>query len=526
MRHNQLAKRVPSTQDRKHRHHCRKTQLGATSAMVAACAFVLVLVIVAVIQVSMKLSSSQMVRNSVDAGVLNIATHVPDLKSGAGGAVFGDCNDITGAVGLTNINRVWGKALLINANAEEMANSGQAGNSAGSASQAMSGAEDLTNNLKEKLTDKESMDKLFAVQDEKKAIAVVKKGSGSEDSEQANFNTAYLHRGDESNISIDPAQFPPGTGDKLSPVSKGSSQWLGGYKNLQVNGKQFMFVPFRLGEMPHLVSPEEFKSNQEKPEGAIASLPPNSYYGSGTLSGTGGQASANAIANPQHTYQLAIPHAYVVIKLEKNQANWTINGTQIATSTYEFAHEQQWQIKDHSVGCLSKLNGYASLGNEYNQKDLLSVLTALPGDHEPAFVKLLQRLKEIDAGMTMTGMKALLSAQQVVPNEYEYVLYPTYKTADNTQPTIKLSPQSQVSEPWYKAASPDGTEKTIVAEQQTQDNPNTNWAQIIGIWMLTSHHVTENGNVMWTPGTGLNQCLGTLRLQRTADVTFGGHCPP
>ncbi len=525
MRQSQLARYVLSTQTHSARTHRRRPQLGAVSGMVAVCAFILVLVIVAVVQMSMKMSSSQMVRNSVDAGVLNIATHVPDLKSGTGGANFSDCNDKTGGIGLTNINRVWGKVLLINANAQEMAATGQAGLSSGSASTAMSGAEDLTTGLQSKLTDKDSMDKLFAVQDDKKRIVATKKGSGGGDSDESQFNTAYLHRGDESNISIDPSQFPGSTGDNLKPVNKGSGQWLSGYQNLTVNGKQFMFVPFRLGEMPHLVSPEEFQSNQQKPEGAIASLPPNSYHGTGTLAGTGGQAAASAIANPQHTYRLAIPYAYVVIRLEKNKASWKLNGQEIATSTYEFAPEQQWEIKNKSVGCQSTLNGYASLGNEYKQTDLLSVLTALPGKHEPAFKKILQRLKEIDPGMTSKSMKALLSGQQVVANEYEYVIYPTYKTADKIDPSLKISPQSQVSESWYKAAKPDGTEKTIVTEPQTQDKPNTDWAQIIGTWMMTSHIVKEDGDLMWTPGTGLNQCLGTLRLQRKVDITFAGHCP-
>lgn len=525
MHQNKFASTSPLSRDWSRIHHGRRSPVGATSAMVAGCAFVLVLVIMAVIQVSMKLSSSQMVRNSVDAGVLNIATHVPDLKTGTGAPFFSDCNDITGAVGLTNINRVWGKAMLINANAQDMASSGQAGSSAASAGQAFDGAEGLTDKLQKDLTDKEAMDQLFKVQQDKKPVTVIKKASGGGDSEDSKFNTAYLHRGDESNISIDPSQFPGDTGDNLEPITKASALWLGGYKDLKVNGKQFMFVPFRLGEMPHLVSPEEFQGNQQIPEGAMSALPPNAFHGSGTLEGTGGTAAANAIANPQHTYQLAIPHAYVLIKLEKNQVNWTVNGTEVTTSTYEFAPEQQWKIQNHAVGCMSKLNGYASLGNEYTHTDLLSILTALPGNHEPAFAKMLQRIKEIDPGMTLAAMKSLLKAQQVIPDEYDYVLYPTYKTADNTQPTIKFAPLSQVSESWFKIAKPDGTEKTVVTEKETQDDPNTNWGQVLGTWVLTSHQVDENGSVMWTPGTGLNQCLGTLRLQRIVDVKFGGHCP-
>jgi hypothetical protein len=332
----------------------------------------------------------------------------------------------------------------------------------------------------------------------------------------------YVHRGEESNIAFDHTQFPTGLDINLNPVEKGNSKFLGGYKTVQINGKTFMFVPFRQGEIPHLISAEEFQFNREPPSGAIAAIPANAFRSAGKVGD--GIAAASAVANPQKSYKLAIPFAYVTIKLEKNQANWKVNGSKIKSSTYEFMPEQQWEIKSHDVGC-GMLNGYASLGNEYTRPSLYDVINALPGNHAAAFEKMLQRTREIDSDMTLEKLNALLMQTNVQPNVYEYVIYPTYKTRDHVEPEMKVAARTEVTEPWFRWAPPEGTESLIVREIAKQDEPNHNWGQVIGSWRLQEHHVDETGQLMWTPGTGLYQCLGMLRIQRTADITFRGRCP-
>jgi Flp pilus assembly protein TadG len=508
----------------------QRKRRGATTALVAVCAIILVAIVVGAIQLSMLLNSSQSIRNSVEAGALNIATHAPDLKTrpeAGNEQQFSDCVDSSGQVGMTNINRVWGKALLENLNAKEMLNNGQAGNSQGNAMNAYAGATALNDRLNGLLTNTGTLNGLFSALAPQSSNTSstgnsnpngLNNGSGS-GSAPPEFKTAFVHRGEESNLSFDQSQIPPGAQVDLAAVEKGGS-FLPGYHAIEVNGKQFVFVSFRNGEMPHLLSQEEFLANSSPLNGASI---PNAFFASGNIKDSPTRASADAVANPQKKYKMAIPHGYVTIHLDKNKANWLVNSNKVAQSTYEYKAETQWEVKSYKVGCKSSLNGYASLGNEYTGT-LFNAITALPGNHQPVFQKIAQRVSEIDSSFSAKGLESLLRKQQVIPGTYDYVIYPVYKTADATDPSLKIAPLDQVHESWFKQEVADGTEKTI-ATDHAKDDPNKSWGQVIGVWRLTKHEVDVNGKLNWTPGTGVKQCLGTLTVARTATINFEGNCP-
>lgn len=506
----------------------RRSKSGAATGLVVALAFVLIIVIVAAIKLSMTLSSSQAVRNSVDAAALNIATHVPDMKSPPGSEMYKDCVDITGKIGLTNINRVWGKALLISANAAEMQNSGQAGSAEGGASKAMDAAKDVNGKLHDVVS---NADGLGAYVDPGKSGATEKpaaasKTGGSDQSQAPQFDSAYVHKGDESNISINPAQLPDGIKLDVEPVDTGDGKYLAGYKPIKINGKDFMFVPFRRHEMPHLISREEFLANKSIPAQAPSGLAPNAFFAAGKLGGGSTVASASAVANPQHTYELAIPCAYVWIKLEPTKTTWLVNNKEVNTSTYEFQPTEQWKVESYKVGC-DYINGYATLGKEFGSSSpsLYKVITAFGGTYDPIFQKMKQRLSEVDPGFSKDQLLSLLKSQPVTPGVYDYVIYPKYATLDHTHPSITIAAKNDVTEPWFVAAPPEGTESTLT-EDYGKDEPNSNRAQIVGIWILGEHHVEVRGKLKWTPGTGAAQNLGMLKVERQAKVTFEGTCPP
>ncbi|MBZ0184778.1 MAG: hypothetical protein K8F91_00900, partial [Candidatus Obscuribacterales bacterium] len=96
-----------------------RSKKGASIALVVVCVFLCVLLICFCFNFGMIMGGSQQVRNAVDAAVLNVAKRVVESKVVVNSA-FEDCADTSGQVGISNIARVWGKAMLINANAQEM----------------------------------------------------------------------------------------------------------------------------------------------------------------------------------------------------------------------------------------------------------------------------------------------------------------------------------------------------------------------------------------------------------------------
>ncbi len=101
----------------------QRNQSGASLVLVAISAGFLILLLFIVFQFLTLNSGSREVRNAVDAAALNVSKQVGTLKVPVG-AQFSDVADKGGLVGMSNINRVWGKAYLINANAEAIQKEG------------------------------------------------------------------------------------------------------------------------------------------------------------------------------------------------------------------------------------------------------------------------------------------------------------------------------------------------------------------------------------------------------------------
>src|SRR5580704_4574027 len=85
---------------------------GATMGLVVACVLLIILAIVGAFQLSVYLSGSQEMKNSVDAGALNVAKRSVQIKVPVQPG-FEDVADSMQMYSLANINRVWGKAYLI-----------------------------------------------------------------------------------------------------------------------------------------------------------------------------------------------------------------------------------------------------------------------------------------------------------------------------------------------------------------------------------------------------------------------------
>jgi hypothetical protein len=499
-----------------------RTTRGASVILVALCALGLIIIVFAAFQLSLIMGGSREVRNAVDASILNVGKRVVGLKVPSG--IFKDCADSMGTVGMSNISRVWGKAYLINANAEGMRNDGlSTGQASDAADQVYSAAQTVNANLRAQLTDKNLLDQFFNQLSANKPAKLLGESATVNTSKDAKtgWATAMVDRGAESNLSFTPSQIPMNV--QVKQVKVGNKTYVQGYTPFTANNKEFVFPSFRLGEMPHLIADSHFQRNM----GGLPTNPiPNAFREMGMADGAGTTLSASACAeaNPQRQYLLAIPQAYVTITFA-NRALWIVENKQVNQTNYGFEPETQQGAKKIKLSVGGVLDGFGNLGNEYKMVNLWRLFTAAKGDHTVALMKLVQRVQEIDPTFTKERLIGLMSSQTLMPGASKYFIYPSYTTPDFTNPTMKIASIPGAAMPgWLAAANQaDGDKSVITTETAAIDEPNTCYDNIVGGKSPTGKHWTEfYGSISWQPGTGFSQCLGDLKLSRTTKCVFTG----
>lgn len=480
--------------------------------------------IVGAFQIFVLFGGSQELRNSVDAAVLNVSKRAVEIKVKIpSDTVYSDCADSTGHVGLSNINRVWGKAYLINANAEAMQKEGQdTTQSNSSATLAYQDAQNINDYLYGMLTLKNYADPHFNQIATNKPARILGNSGTIATSENSPWATSMVYRGGESNISFEPQQLP--TGAQVQSIKKGKKSFIRGYAPFSAREKTFCFTTFHSNEMPHLISDRLFKQGRA-PIPGVATPIPNAFHDTGETQGINMSASASAVANPQRQFSLAIPHSYVSIQIV-NMAKWNVQSKLVSTSTYGYAPETQWGVKNYKLAAPASgiLNGYASLGNEYKgATNIWQAFNALPGDHTTPLAKLLQRVQEFKPGFSLTQLKQLMEQQPLAKNTTKFYLYPVYQTPDSSDPEVRLTPSTGKLPSWLAQAVADGLGKVIATEPQQIDEPNYCWDQISGGNSPTGKHWTEvSGQIIWQPGTGYSRCLGELVIARMTECHFTG----
>jgi hypothetical protein len=506
-----------------------RTAAGASLILVIFCALGLIALVWGVFQLYLVLGGSREVRNAVDAGALNLSKRVFELRVPTDG-VYGDVADSNGQIGMSNINRVWGKAYLINANVQQMQADGQLGDAAqGNAEAAYQSAENINNTLFAAVTCRNSQGALFnQVAGFKQAKLLsgdttVTKDANATTQESPLASIAMVDRGAESNLSFSPTQIPKVV--QAQGVQQGGKSYLTGFVPMQANNKQFSFTAFRNGEMPHLISQNIFdQCRADKSPVGGTNVIPNAFKIDGSVQATQGSlgAVACAVANPQRQYRLAIPHSYIRIFFT-NQAMWFVEGVKVNQTPYGNKPDQQTGVKKKKLSNGGLLTGFAKLGNEYQPGgSLWQMYTALPGDHMTPMQKVLQRVQEIDPDYTLTRLQAQMEACNSNPAAQSYLIYATYNTPDCSDPTIHIQPDNGSLPPWLQNLPIDGTALAVGAETMTKDAPNTCTDYIEGPIPTDKHYTECSGSIIWTPGSGYTQCLGTMHVSRVTAIYFTG----
>ncbi|MCA9803946.1 MAG: hypothetical protein KC777_18375 [Cyanobacteria bacterium HKST-UBA02] len=510
--------------EHKRRFEKIRRQSGASIALVLVCVFLIAVIIAACFNFGMVMGGSQQVRNAVDASVLNVSKEIVQSKVPTQSG-FEDCADTSGMVGVSNISRVWGKAMLINANAEEMVREGSAGqNTSGMADTSYGVANNINSSLVSKVEDRTTLNSYYRHMANTRFAGLLGFGGPSlQRADDEPFDFAMVGRGGDSNLKFGQDQFPPSVS-----VQGNCSSCMPGYQSMTVNGREFMLPTFPAGQMPKLLADGAFQAARPEamPLGGGPAAIPNAFASTGYVDGSRAsiRASAAALANPQRQYVLAIPKAYVRLRYT-NSAKWIIKDGNdkeklFKTTKYEMTPKVYHEVKQYKLKSGGKLDVWATLGVEYASPGLLQVLKAIPGDYQPALKKMAQRLREVDKDFTQSRLEALMDSVQI-DDDADYLIYPDYSTPDFTSPVIKIGKENSKSLPqWLKtAASADGLDKALVQTPVYTDQPNTCHAERTEFSSSYVKYYTKvKGTINWQPGTGYTQCLGEMVSQTQTEV--------
>ena len=502
-------------------------QKGASLALVAVCAGLIILFLIACFQMALLMGGLQELNYTADSAALNIAKRSMEIKTNPT-PLYQDCADSSGMIGLANINRVWGKAYLINANVEEMtANQELTSAATASGEGAYDLAQGINNDLSVRLNDHPT---LFSFFNQIASLRFLKMFGNSQatSSTKNDWSTASVYRGDTSNLSFTFNQIPGPTNTHCPSINVNDALYMQGYTPLKANEKSFYFVAFHPVEMPHLVSETFFKQNQldENNIADITNPLPNAFSAFGSAPNSI-SSRAFAIANPQRQYNLSIPHAFASINVI-NTAYWIVQGKQVNITTYGYVPETQWGARQTPLDGSNNnhLDGYASLGNEFKGNTLWDAVQSVQGNSSDAIAQLLQKIQEIKGDFTQGNLQQLLQQQTLLPNVNSYLIFPNYTSPDNTNPGMQIAPVSATANktvpPWLNPqAANEGQTKTLLSQEPVQDQPNYDWEMVTGPGFHAGDHWTMvEGALDWQPGTGARQTLGQLTVVHNTRCYF------
>lgn len=513
---------------RVHLRHLQRQPHGASMAMVAAASFLLLVVAVAAFQFIIYLGSSRELRHTVDAAVLNVSKRAVENKVPPG-QIFEDCGDSRQLVGLQNINRVWGKAYLINANEDELQKQGwdQQGLGVAHATHNYQAAQTVNDGLYNLLTSQSSANSHFIQMANGKPAKLLPTNGGVVTGGANNWGYAWSYRGEESNLIVDTGALPGGAQPPVIQYGGKGPTYLQGYNPNKANNNTFCFTVFHQGEAPHLISDNAFLQAKASVAGAINPIP-NTFKDSGLINNSQIPISATAcaVANPMRSYNLAIPHAFMTLGI-KNVATWTIQGTTYPQTQYFPGTGTVWNIKSYNIKKPGEgiEDGYASLGNEY-KGTLYQAINAL-ANHPEVTVKMLQRIKEFCPFYTMQKLQGLLQATPYARPNTTWYFFPVYTQPDLSDPKVSVTTDPNSLPNWLigHAAGPEGKAVQISTENSA-NGPNYCWSNIRnGPYRTDKHFTNETGVITWQAGTGAYDgtnyySLGNIDIQRTTAITF------
>ncbi len=498
--------------------------------------------------ISLYFGGSRETRNATDAGALNVGKKSLTVTVKSQGGDEDQYNDVTDAnneFGLTNIDRVWGKALMVAMNAQDIKNAGkETGATSSHASAMFQAAENISDSLADKLNDPNNLYPLFNQVSQANNVRMLG-GTATAKAFPGNWKTSLLEREQESNVTINPNQLPLSV--NMSEIStttdKGGNICMTGYKKINMYGHDYWFVPFKYNERPRLESQKHFEENTvvAKALSGWAKPVPNTFYvESRTTAGSPADQKATAVvkANPMTTFKMRIPHGYIRLKFPKSKAKWFLNYPlppfPTYTSEYSYGPSSETQFKEFYVYACGNGQATASLANEYIPNTVWNCLFPTATIPQPSWngVKnaLVQRGREIDPTFNTAKLMAILNTQTLSMDDTFFIV------PDPTGNTLVCVSESMVTTvaPWISGkqnASPDSDAEDFDELWPPYTYPNT-----VQSWTLECGSLTQpagtgvfsftdaDGTIEWRRGTGYDGFLGEITVKRNTNIRLYGVC--
>ena len=547
---------------------------GSMAILIVGCTFFLIILAVGIVQIMLILGGSHEVQDAVDAGTLNVGkksvlittktgngvanqlgnmigqvlggknsalgqgaqTLFNSVLGGMGGpeSQFNDVLDENDSVGLTNVNRIWGKALLAAMNNKQMHDANLATSDSDSHVDSMYGAaKSISDRVSDQLTNPKNHYNYFAELSRKSSTRMSTNNSKSQviPDTKSGWDTACMERGEESNLLIEQGQLPEGFKADDPNFTKKSDDGkfrFKGYTALNVGGKDFPFVPFKTKTQPHLVSEKTFADNliKTKPLQFWQKPIPNAFACQGRLNDPNKpdqkeqRARSFVIANPQKDYPAQFPHGFLKFQVDDNDLiwnQWPVPG-EVGKDTYSSFPLQQ---RSHTfiIFGLGTLDVQAFVGNEYTPPTLDKALNSFNGDTDEIKKNMVQRIAQIKPGYKMSDLDDLLSSTWMVPGDKEFFIFPDSKGEIRAM-TRAFAMATNVL--WLPLSDnePDGKETEMGDDQSFPMVPNfCTWQtkSVLGLSGGAAVAIAE-GKFFWQPGTGWNGCLGKVRVKRKTTV--------
>jgi hypothetical protein len=556
---------------------------GAALGLSVVLCFFLLAMLLGLFWLSMYFGGSREAKTAGDAGALNVgkqtATLQIQLQPGDETTNFADVTDTNGSgnVSLTNINRIWAKALLCALNGQQMTTDGTIGSGESNVQQMQNYASEISGRLAAQLSDPTNLTNFYTQYAQQNSTRMMGTGSGVQVTDEMDWSTSFLDQpagGNpagtpyESNVQFNAtAQLPPNYPASSLTLANSKNDpthtYLAGYLPYTVMGMNFWQVPFRYGERPHLVAKTEFTQysdpNKLGPPGWTPNAVPNAFA---TLGATANNRQYSALAaawvqtNPQKTWTAAMPNGYIIIQIDNNQANWFEAGLTVPmvypteTTNYDFTPGQDFTLDDPvAITTISlppipgTLNPEAILGDEYLSGALggPTVLQAIyadgPSNNSSAqsFQYMLQRVNEFHPGTSASDLSNALGQQTLQSSGTQVFVLHNANENDCTS-ALTLDSVTNGSPPsWCQTASFDGTQQSMESEDSysggfdfsipTPGCPNiaecspTNGDDAIIV-------INCGSTRTWTPGTGYSStpgqggCLGQLEVQNYTTIDY------
>jgi hypothetical protein len=510
-----------------------RNQRGAMMGFVIVSIIVLIILAVALFQISLLFGGSRELSNAVDAGTLNTGQKAPtvtvDIQSGGDEGQYSDVAENNGqSFSLKSINRMWAKCLVCLMNQEEMNSDGySSGQSLGHADQLYTAASSISDRLANKLNDQNSLKQFFTDLVSRETLRMLGNTANVVYEAGPGWTTSLMDRGIESNVAVYQDQLPSGFNfSNVNAVQASDGKnYFKGYTPIMVGSHSVTFVPFRLKSQPHLVSNLTFGKNMNAaaPISQWATPVPNAFSCTGMSQSqrlNTQHCKSYVLTNPQQTFDLTLPHSFIHIKLDKNTSHFYLNGTPFPDQTYDYGIPTVQTAGPMEAGT-GTLTAETGVGFEFLPPTIWQALTALPGgDYSKLKNVMTQRCAEMKHGFQESDLESLLGSM-LIPGVTDYYIYPD----DKGQVQVSPSVSSPVPPTWVlSGGDPDGSEKEI-CNNDTWWFPNWTFPFLEGIGPNPLPSFTEEtDSVNWTAGTGFGGCLGKVRVTHDTTSYCNGVC--